>query len=136
MRTRLRVDLDGALDAAAVKRSFLRVYRKRYGNAYEDQPIQIVNLRVTAWRDQPPPPVTLDFAAGGELSRKGERAAFDPRSRTMIPHAVHATARLRPGEVIRGPAIFEEESSTCIMGHGAVATVDARGWLDIALDSE
>jgi len=130
---RLRVELDGALDAGAVRQRFLAAYRERYGAAYEDQPIQIVTLRATAWREQAPPPVRLDFEGGGTGACKGERPAFDPATRAMIPHAVYDTARLAPGAVLEGPAILEETSSTFVLGAGAKATADPRGWLDVTL---
>jgi N-methylhydantoinase A len=135
---RLRVNLDGAPDAAAIKRRFLHDYRARYGNAYADQPIQLVTLRVTATRDQPPPAVSLDFAATGDAAaaRKGEREAFDPITRALRTHSVYATERLPGGAVIAGPAIFEEDSSTFIMSAHASATVDPRGWLDIEIKGE
>ncbi len=135
---RLRVALDGAVDAAGIRRRFLDDYRARYGNAYDDQPIQVVNLRVNAGREQEPPAVTLGFEAGAtlEAARKGERQAFDPDSRGMIPHAVYDTAKLPPGAIVQGPAIFEEDSSTFVMGPAARATADPRGWLDAEIEGD
>jgi N-methylhydantoinase A len=133
---RIRVILDGALDAGTVKRRFLDDYRARYGSAYEDQDIQIVNLRIAASRSQPPPPVALAFSGDGTLdgARKRERPAFDPDTRTMVPHTVYAMDRLPAGASIAGPAIVEEDSSTFVLGTAATARVDPRGWLDVTLD--
>ena len=133
---RLRVALDGARDVATIRRRFLEQYRARYGSAWEDQAIQIVNLRVAASREQPPPPVALDFPGGASLEAacKGERPAWDPGARALVAHRVYAMDRLPPGATLEGPAIVEETSSTVVLGRDARARVDSRGWLDISLD--
>lgn len=45
--------------------------------------------------------------------------------------AVYASGELGFGQLVEGPAIFESETTTVIIHAGDVATVDARGWLDI-----
>jgi N-methylhydantoinase A/oxoprolinase/acetone carboxylase beta subunit len=39
--------------------------------------------------------------------------------------AVHARDRLRPGDVVAGPAVIEERTSTTLLWEGDVATVAA-----------
>jgi N-methylhydantoinase A/oxoprolinase/acetone carboxylase beta subunit len=41
--------------------------------------------------------------------------------------------RLAPGASLAGPAILEEDASTLIVGEGATAVVDGRGWVTVTL---
>jgi N-methylhydantoinase A len=46
---------------------------------------------------------------------------------------VYERARLAPGEVVRGPAVVEEEGSTLVVGPGATASVAASGNIVVTL---
>ena len=46
---------------------------------------------------------------------------------------VYALDALQPGHSLEGPAIVEAETTTVIVGAGDRVTVNAMGWLDIAL---
>ena len=46
---------------------------------------------------------------------------------------VYALDALQPGHAFDGPAIVEAETTTVIVGAGDQVTVNAMGWLDIAL---
>jgi N-methylhydantoinase A len=133
----VRVAVDGEPTPEAIMARFLDQYRERYGEAYEDQDIQLATLRVTALAERAAPELTRPFDSGaGDLTAasKGERAAYEPRAGGYVPHAVYAMDRLPAGARIEGPAIIEEESSTLVMGVGTVAEVDGRGWLAVDLE--
>jgi N-methylhydantoinase A/oxoprolinase/acetone carboxylase beta subunit len=40
---------------------------------------------------------------------------------------------LTPGEIIRGPALFESATTTVLVREGEAVSVTSHGWLDIAL---
>jgi N-methylhydantoinase A/oxoprolinase/acetone carboxylase beta subunit len=116
---------------------FTEEYMSRYGYAYEDMEIQIRTLRVTATAEREVPKVSLRFSgesgdAQGAL--KGERPAYAPQLGEFVPHKVYAVDRLGGDARIDGPAIFEEEASTLVMGPGASAMTDPRGWMLVTLD--
>jgi N-methylhydantoinase A len=116
---------------------FTEEYMNRYGYAYEDMEIQIRTLRVTATAEREVPKVSLRFSgesgdAQGAL--KGERPAYAPQLGEFVSHKVYAVDRLGGDARIDGPAIFEEEASTLVMGPGASAMTDPRGWILVTLD--
>jgi N-methylhydantoinase A len=47
--------------------------------------------------------------------------------------AVYSLDDLQPGQAITGPAIIEAETTTVIVAAGDEVTVNALGWLDVAL---
>jgi N-methylhydantoinase A len=67
---------------------------------------------------------------------KGERPAWSPAVRAMVPHAVYDRARLAPDTRLTGPAIVEEPESTTVIGVGGSLEVDAYGTLVITLGEE
>ena len=46
---------------------------------------------------------------------------------------VYALDDLRPGHALTGPAIIEAETTTVVVDEGDRVSVNALGWLDIAL---
>ncbi|MDD9879076.1 MAG: hydantoinase/oxoprolinase family protein [Magnetovibrio sp.] len=131
----LRIEMPAAATPAAIESAFLAAYSARYGAAYDDMAAQIVTYRVTACAVQEQRDLTLPFAADGGLdaASKGERPAFCPERRRMVPHRVYAMDRLPAGATVAGPAIVEEDSSTLVVGAGAEIRVDGRGWLTVTL---
>jgi N-methylhydantoinase A len=154
---------DAGLTQDAIAERFLAEYRARYGYSYDDLEPELVTLRVTATADRttpdPSPPVTSkDRPMGGRAmdgpdgrvdpetpghrplmrgevmpAQKGERPAWSSRARRFVPHRVYAMDRLTPGTTLTGPAILEEDASTLIVGDGASAVVDARGFVMVTL---
>jgi N-methylhydantoinase A len=131
----VRVPLDGEISSDTIAEKFLAEYQARYGEAYEDQEIQLATLRVTAVADRPIPEIALPFGnGGGDAASKGEREAYDPDTGAMIAHKVYRVESLPAGAVLDGPAIVEEDSSTLVIGARARAEVDPRGWITVELE--
>jgi N-methylhydantoinase A len=118
-----------------VRECFQREYRRLYGFTYEDLEIQLVTLIVTATAVRASVPLVTAFPPGGDAraALKGERPAFDPLTRAFVPHRVYGMESLQAGAAIEGPAIVEEAASTLVIGAGAVAHVDGRGWILVTL---
>ena len=124
----------GGLEPAAIADRFLAEYKARYGYTYEDLDIELVTLRVTAVAERTAPEPSVATAAdAGRDARKGERPAWSPRAKRFVPHRVYAMDQLAPGASLSGPAILEEDASTLIVGDGATAVVDGRGWVMVTL---
>jgi N-methylhydantoinase A/oxoprolinase/acetone carboxylase beta subunit len=118
-------------------RRFAAVYREKYGYFYEDVPAEVVSLRAAgrvAGREFTLRPLAPATAAGD--ARKGERPAWAPALRAMVPHAVYDRARLQPGARLAGPAIVEEPESTTVVGPGGTLEVDTYGTLVLTLGEE
>jgi len=132
----VRVAMPDDFDPGVIVERFYDEYAARYGTSYDDLPVQITTLRVTATAVRDRAAIALPFPAGESdpaAALKGERMAYAPDSRAMIPHRVYAMDRLRPDTRISGPAIVEEESSTLVIARGGQATVDGRGWILVEL---
>jgi N-methylhydantoinase A len=124
------------LERAAIADRFRDEYRARYGYTYEDLEIELVTLRVTARGERSAPEATPAAPAPGGDARsalKGERPAWSPEARRFVPHRVYAMDRLGPNARLEGPAIIEENASTLIVGEGASAAADARGFVVVTL---
>ncbi len=132
----VRVSMPDNLDPQTIAADFYDEYRHRYGASYDDLDVQIVTLRVTATADQEQGTISLPFSTtdhDASAALKGERMAFAPDLREMVPHKVYAMDRLPAGTNLTGPAIIEEESSTLVIARGGRAEVDPRGWIHVML---
>jgi len=127
----IEVTLPAAADAGAL---FARL-GDLFGDAYQatytlrlDEPAEIVNWKVEAAGPAP------DLGAGYSLKGppetaeplKGARVAFDPAAGRLTEWPVYDRYALTPGTSLEGPALIEERESTCVIGSGQTATVDAR----------
>jgi N-methylhydantoinase A len=110
---------------------FHRRHEALYTYAARDQEVVFVNARV---------------AAVGEVSQRGQDARPAPSAAVCAPRAtrqawfgqwrevpVYALDDLQPGHVLAGPAIIEAETTTVVVDAGDRVTVNALGWLDIAI---
>ena len=130
------VPLDGLDWSAAsvvdqIEDRFHRRHEELYTYASRDQEVVFVNARV---------------AAIGEVSQRGQDTKPAPSAAPCAPRAtrqawfgcwrevpVYALDDLRPGHTLAGPAIVEAETTTVVVNEGDRVTVNALGWLDIAL---
>ncbi len=103
----VRVAIPDNADPEVIAARFLDEYRSRYGASYDDLDIQIVTLRITATVQQEQTAIALPFTEGGgdaAAALKGERMAFAPDLREMVPHKVYAMDKLPAGARLTGPA--------------------------------
>jgi N-methylhydantoinase A len=119
-------DWRGAAGVDALSAAFAREHLRTYGHAAAGDPIQVVNLRVTARLVRPAgrPPVRL----GGEraLATGGTRRAYFGRERGLLTTPIVARADL--GSALRpGPLLVDEYDATTLVPPGAAARLDAHG---------
>jgi N-methylhydantoinase A len=113
--------------AADLAQLFATAYRRVFQIDYPEQPIEIVNWKVEAVGPRP--------AAGGRYlsaasrppgsAGKGRRRAFFPEADGFVETPVFDRYALSPGDAVEGPALIEENESTCVVGPGDRVTVDA-----------
>ena len=120
---------------AALLDAFTQLYRERYVFFFEGEPIEIVNLRVVALGRNPPLDFARPQAAGPDPApaRKGQRSVYF-EDLGFVPTTVYERALLRPGNVVPGPAIVEEETSSVLIPPGFEAQVLADIGLAINVD--
>ena len=111
---------------AALVRDFGALYRERYAFFFEGEPIEIVNLRLSA--EGLNPPVDFPESAGGATSpaaaQTGVRPVyFDGPGWTETP--IFERTRLSRGMMVPGPAVIEEDTSATLVPPGTQAAVAA-----------
>jgi N-methylhydantoinase A len=114
------------LDALAT--AFHTRHEQTYGHANRAEPVQLVNLRVTALGRLPDLPLVQRPDPGSARVRKREvwfaGAGF-------VPTPVHWRNGMEAGAVIKGPAIIEALDSTTVVPPGWGARIDGQGYVRI-----
>jgi N-methylhydantoinase A len=117
-------------DTAAIRSRFTEIHDHRFGHAAADEPLELVNLRLTATGARP----NIQFPAlsgGTSDSRIGTREIYLEDAQAPVQSAVHDRGRLTAGQVILGPAVVEEYASTTVLFDGDKLTVAETGELMI-----
>ena len=110
---------------------FAKHYESVFSTSFGDWPSEIVNWKAQARGPQPVLGrngyVLSEFE--DEKSRealKGHRSAFIPERGESILCSVYDRYALPPGTKLEGPALIEENESTCVIGEGDKVVVDDR----------
>jgi N-methylhydantoinase A len=131
----LTVRLDGdredgitraSLDALA--RSFHREHERTYGHANTDEPVQLVNVRLTAIGRLPQ--LSLKQISGAETARERTREVWFPGA-GVGPCRILWRSGLEGGTTIEGPTIIESLDSTIVIPPSWSANVDDDGYIRI-----
>jgi N-methylhydantoinase A len=134
----LRVAEPPGGDVGALRAAFFREHERVYGYHAEDEPIQIVNVRLTALGAPPALPMPPLAAAPGPdatAARVGEREVWFDEAAGFTPTPIYRRERLLAGHALAGPAVVEQMDATTIVLPGQTATVDAHGNLLIEVAS-
>jgi len=111
----------------ALRAAFEQVYRQIYGYVSEDEPIQIVTVRLEATAVVRKAELRAHPPATGPVSEAvlGKRDIWLPEADGRVSCPVYRRERLRPGHAVTGPAIIEQMDSTTLVLPGQTASVDA-----------
>ncbi|MCC7484702.1 MAG: hydantoinase/oxoprolinase family protein [Burkholderiales bacterium] len=125
----LEVPLHESDDLDALRGRFHAAHARRYGHAMSD-PVQLVHLRVRGIGRNPRPRLrTAPRRAGGAPARRAPRRAFCFARREMVEFSVYERDTLCAGDVVAGPAIVEEATTTLVFHSDQEARVDEYGHL-------
>jgi N-methylhydantoinase A len=116
-----------------LRQAFLRAHEEAYGFSASQEPIQIVNLRLTA-RGTPDLPRLAPLAKGGRdagAASKGSRGVDFDDAGGRVECLVYDRPRLLAGNEVLGPAVIEQFDSTTLVEPGQRAVVDEHGFLMI-----
>ena len=120
------IDPAAPLRFAPLRDGFLAAHERSYGFANPDDPIEVVNLRLTATgrvaRAQPPQ-APVDVATPAPDGRR--EVWFDWRA--PVEAAIYHRDRLRPGDAFVGPAVVEQLDATTVVHPGDRVRVDGAG---------
>lgn len=122
-----------AAELEDVVKRFHVEHDRTYGHGYPDQPIELVNFRLTALGAiQKPRLREILPANGAQASAAAERPVYFGSHGDFLPTAIYGRARLKAGHRIEGPAIVEEIDSTTLVQPGYQVDVDRYGNLLIS----
>jgi len=132
-----RKELLGFADIEEVSRRFHERHRKQYSYCSEHEPLQVINIRVTAVGKTPPVVFAEEASVGRDSSpaHKGTREVYF-KSLGFVKTPVYERSLLRPGNVVVGPAVIEETISSTVLIPGSTAVVDMYSNLIINLGGE
>jgi N-methylhydantoinase A len=126
--------LEGPETLREIRTRFDEAYDVRYGHSAPAEPIQLVNVRVSALGAVPKP-------AFARLRQEAAAAGDEPTARRVFFGSggwfdcpVFRREALAPGTAIDGPAIVEEYASTTVLHPGDRAVVEPHGCLVIDIE--
>ena len=113
----------GTLDEMLV--DFHAAHERRFGYRMDDEPVETVNLRLTATRPIAPPDLS-DESRTAEPSRETRPANFDGR---WVETPVLRRSTIGTGTKVEGPCIVEFPEATAVVRPGWAGVVDDVGTL-------
>jgi N-methylhydantoinase A len=121
-------------DRATIRTAFDQLYEHRYAYHSPDEPVEMINLRLTVYGRQP----KLEFP---RLARSAKAAPSAHRDvyfggAGAVPAPVYRRDDLAAGTVLAGPAIVQELGTTTVLFEGDVGTVADSGELIVAVGAE
>ncbi len=117
----ITVALPEVLSAEAVLAAFEAAYRILFGRTPPGAAAQFVALRLSVSAPMPGAGGTLrlDGLGGDRAALKGQRGVHFPDAGGTVATPVYDRYALPVGTTLEGPAVFEENESTFIVGPGA-----------------
>lgn len=118
----ITVAMPALLVEAGVRAAFETAYRKLFARTPPGANIQFVSLRLSVTAPMPGTGGRLELQRHGVAgAEKESRSVFFPDQNKVLLTKVWDRYALEPGVEIEGPAVFEEDESTFIVGPGATA---------------
>ena len=115
-----------------VAEAFHALHARTYGHSFPGEPVEIVNIRLTAQGVIPKPRIRRaeaadDRAATAEPALKGHRPVCFQDVDGFVSTPIYDRYALQAGVCVAGPAILEEFDSTVVIHPGYEGNVDAFG---------
>jgi len=114
-------------DLESLAEEFHREHERRYGYSVPGEPVELVNLRLTAVGETDKPELPRHPAGGSVEGALIERRLLYFGGEGWREAPVYVRGRLPAGAELRGPAVIEGDESTCLVPPDARAYVDAYG---------
>jgi N-methylhydantoinase A len=113
----------------AIANQFHAAHTRAYGYAAPDDPIELVNIRLTALGVSPKPRLQALPQGSGVITAavKGQRQVWFSETASFLLCPVVDRTRLRWQDMVIGPAVIEELDATTVLHPEYQATVDQHG---------
>ncbi|MDB5316270.1 MAG: apc3 2 [Rhodospirillales bacterium] len=120
----ITIALPRNIDPTGVLEAFETAYKRLFGRTPPGAQAQFVALRLALSAPMPGAGGTLLITGmAGAAPLKGSRFVHFEAAGGAVETPVYDRYALPPGSVLRGPAIFEENESTFVVGPGARVTI-------------
>lgn len=120
--------------SAAVAQGFHQSYQRHFGQALEDQSIEVLNWRLEAVVHRQQPAMDGGAQAAQQASGKRSRQVFYPDINQYTETPVFHEKQLVANAPYHGPALIEQAGSTIVIGPGDRYLLDDAGSIRIALN--
>lgn len=121
-----------------IEKGFHQAHGRRYGYFVEGEPVEFVNLRVSAVGLVPPLKLRKDKEKGRAENPpealKGYRRVYFAKYKDYIRCPIFDKYKLRPGDIVKGPAIIEQVDTTTVLQPDHKAKID--GYRQILITKE
>jgi N-methylhydantoinase A len=108
--------------------TFHAAHAREYGYDVPERAVEIVNCRLKAvGRVEKAPLRPVDVKRRAQEAMSGKRDVYHGAQRGWLETPIYARAHLPAHDVVIGPALIEEMSSTTLIAPGRTATIDAIG---------
>jgi N-methylhydantoinase A len=121
-------------DQEAIRKAFDQIHERHYGHHAPDEPVEVVNLRVTLIGIRPKP-AWRPMAPSHTAPRPTYRSVYLHGDRP-VDCAIRYRESLPPGFRVVGPAVIQEYASTTVLYPQDVAEVAETGEIVITLGGE
>jgi N-methylhydantoinase A len=120
---------------SALAASFAEAHCQRYGFATDDDPVEIVTLRLEANGVVRKAELAAHSEAGPDASGAimHRRDIWLAETKNFVSTPIYDRAKLRPGNRFNGPAVVEQMDATTLVPPGMTAHVDR--WLNLILET-
>ncbi|WFU05529.1 hydantoinase/oxoprolinase family protein (plasmid) [Rhizobium sp. CB3171] len=123
---------DDRFDAASAKKItalFEREYERFFGRAIEGLDIEIVSWSVKASSPLPPVDRVPPIAEGSVVKPSQTRRLFEASQGSYLEAGIHERTSLKPGDVVKGPAVIVERETSTVLTSSFKAIVQNDGCL-------
>jgi N-methylhydantoinase A len=129
----VRVRVNRPTDVDAFRQAFEQTYQERYGHINSQTPIELLGARIGAEAEVPRPDLQSirNDATSADAGPSTRREVYFPLPHRWLSTTVFQREHLRAGQVIDGPAIIEEFSSTTVLQPGDRAVIGTLGEIKI-----
>jgi N-methylhydantoinase A len=110
-------------DPRSLRAAFVAAHRARYGHGASAHRVEVVNLRVTALREAPPP----EFHALGRVTRPSGERGITLAGTDRVRASLWPLDELARGVTLEGPAVLAGQDATALIEPGWHATVHPSG---------
>ncbi|MDK4740433.1 hydantoinase/oxoprolinase family protein [Rhizobium sp. CNPSo 3464] len=123
---------DDRFDAASAKKItalFEREYERFFGRAIEGLDIEMVSWSVKASSPLPPVDRVPPIAEGSVIKPSQTRRLFEASQGSYLEAGIHERTSLKPGDVVKGPAVIVERETSAVLTSSFKAIVQNDGCL-------